>query len=128
MEASDTTTAPLPPPQPDRPLTSEEMLAQIMADQKAHRAEVAQLREEVAQSRAPAPQTTVTITTAEERQAARAAEVAAHPFYCPGCGRLYDYQRECKGGDTTPHPAIDVVSTDELRGDPANHTAAPAAG
>lgn len=47
-------------------------------------------------------------------------------FYCPGCGRRSDYQKECRGSDVAPHPPIEVVSTDELSGDPANHTPAPA--
>lgn len=50
------------------------------------------------------------------------------PYYCPGCGKRYNYQRECTGRGEAPHPAIDVVSTDELHGDPAHHTPAPASG
>jgi hypothetical protein len=47
------------------------------------------------------------------------------PYYCPGCGLQYNYQRECTGKAEAPHPAIDVISTDELNGDPEHHTAAP---
>ena len=50
-------------------------------------------------------------------------EVEEAPFYCPGCGRRYNYQRECVGREEAPHKAIEVVSTDELQGD--EHTAAP---
>lgn len=51
------------------------------------------------------------------------------PFYCPGCGRRYGYQRECTGRGEAPHPAIEVVSTDELHGDDTSkHTAAPNTG
>ena len=49
------------------------------------------------------------------------------PFYCPGCGRRYGYQTECRGQSAAlPHPPIEVVSTDELAGDPDGHTPAPA--
>lgn len=47
------------------------------------------------------------------------------PFYCPGCGRRFNYRTECEGKPVAPHPAIEVVSTEELSGDPANHTPAP---
>lgn len=50
------------------------------------------------------------------------------PFYCPGCGRRYNYQRECVGmSKEAPHQPIEVVSTDELAdgADPAKHTPAP---
>lgn len=50
----------------------------------------------------------------------------SHPFYCPGCGRRWNYQTECRGlSDTQPHAPIEVVSTDELNGNPENHTPAP---
>jgi len=45
------------------------------------------------------------------------------PFYCPGCGRRFQYQQQCTGKPESPHPPIEVVSTDELSGD--NPTAAP---
>jgi len=45
------------------------------------------------------------------------------PFYCPGCGLRYSYQQKCTGKPESPHPPIEVVSTDELSGD--NPTAAP---
>lgn len=48
------------------------------------------------------------------------------PYYCPGCGRRYKYMTECVGMTReAPHQPIEVVSTDELNGDPANHTPAP---
>jgi predicted RNA-binding Zn-ribbon protein involved in translation (DUF1610 family) len=47
-------------------------------------------------------------------------------FYCPGCGRQYEYRQRCTGSLEQPHPPIEVVSTDELKsGDPSQHTAAP---
>lgn len=47
------------------------------------------------------------------------------PYYCPGCGTRSHYMRSCTGRPEAPHPPIDTVSTDELSGDPANHTPAP---
>lgn len=53
-------------------------------------------------------------------------ETQEAPFYCPGCGRRWNYPTACQGTGTAPHPAIEVVSTDELKSDdPADHTAAP---
>jgi hypothetical protein len=49
------------------------------------------------------------------------------PYYCPGCGRRYNYQRECTGYPASGHAPIEVVSTDELDGD-GEPTAAPATG
>ena len=48
------------------------------------------------------------------------------PFYCPACGRQYGYPRECSGTAQAPHQPTEVVSTDELSGDPEHHTPAPA--
>lgn len=50
------------------------------------------------------------------------------PYYCPGCGRAAEYRKACTGSPEQPHKPIEVVSTDELRGDPENHTAAPNTG
>lgn len=47
------------------------------------------------------------------------------PFYCPGCGMRANYQKQCVGKPEAPHPPIEVVSTDELQGDPEKHTPAP---
>lgn len=53
-------------------------------------------------------------------------EVQSHPFYCPGCGRRWNFLTECRGQNTaSPHPPIEVVSTDELTGDPSELTPAP---
>ena len=48
-----------------------------------------------------------------------------HPFYCPVCGRRYDYQRQCIGSPEQPHSPTEVVSTNELAGPAEDHTAAP---
>lgn len=47
-------------------------------------------------------------------------------YYCPGCGKPAKYMKECTGSDTAPHPAIEVVPSAELLGDPSEHTPAPA--
>lgn len=105
--------------------TVEELLKELLKAQQEHRAEVNALREEINKAKAPV-QYGSKILTPEELLANRMAEIAEHDFYCPGCGRLYDYLTECKGGEEAPHPAIQVVSTDELKtGDPAKHTPAP---
>lgn len=107
--------------------TTEVTLADLLKEQQAHRAEVAALRQELAQSRTASPQSTANAPTAEEALATRLAEIDQYPFYCPGCGALYKYQRECIGlSGAHPHPPIEVVSTDELKsGDPTTHTPAP---
>lgn len=68
------------------------------------------------------------ITPNEEAPAADAPKGGA-PFYCPGCGRPYGYQTQCTGASAeAPHAPIEVVSTDELTGDPSGHTPAPNTG
>jgi len=47
------------------------------------------------------------------------------PYYCPGCGLRYAYPQKCTGRPDSPHQPIEVVSTDELSGDPDSYTAAP---
>jgi hypothetical protein len=47
------------------------------------------------------------------------------PFYCPGCGKRGGYAQQCTGKPESPHPVIEMVSTDELSGDPENFTKAP---
>lgn len=43
----------------------------------------------------------------------------AEPYYCPGCGRRWNYPTECRGmSESTPHAPLEVVSTDELNGEP----------
>lgn len=104
-------------------------LADLHAAQQEYRAEIAALREELAKSKvAPPPQQGQQQLSAEDALAARMAEIEQFPYYCPGCGGLYKYPRECIGITAAqPHPPIEVVSTDELKtGDPTQHTAAPA--
>jgi len=47
------------------------------------------------------------------------------PYYCPGCGKRVQYPQQCTGRPEAPHPPIEVVSTEELSGDPEKLTAAP---
>lgn len=110
---------------PDAP--TEVTLADLLAEQKAHRAEVQALREEIAQARRAPVTPAANALSAEDALAVRMAEIDNFAYYCPGCGALYKSERECiglRGGN--PHPPIEVVSTDELKsGDPMQHTAAP---
>lgn len=102
-------------------------LNDIRREQAAHREEVASLRAQLNAAKTPAPVASATAQTPEELLQARMDEVNQHDYYCPGCGKLYDYRRECTGSGVAPHPPIDVVSTDELKaGDPSKHTPAPA--
>ena len=105
------------------PQTPDEILA-LAKEFAEYRKEVAALREELAASRKPRPQLAVK-ETENDRLTARLEAIAQHEFYCPGCGKLVHYQQQCIGTATAPHPAIEVVSTSELSGDPAHHTAAP---
>jgi hypothetical protein len=44
-------------------------------------------------------------------------------YYCPACGRRYDYRRECNGTPEKPHQATEVVSTAELQDQPVRDVA-----
>lgn len=66
-----------------------------------------------------------TTDTATEDDTQETKQAQEHPYYCPACGRKYDYRQRCKGTDEQPHKACEVVSTDELNGDPSKHTPAP---
>lgn len=81
----------------------------------------------------PVPEADATEPVAEEPQAEQKVTRfdqynQPHPdgekeFYCPGCGRRYEYRRECTGSAEAPHSPIEVIPTAELQGD--EHTAAP---
>ena len=115
------------PEAPAAPQTTDDLLRAVLAEQQQHRAEVASLREELAVSKQQPQVSQVAPSvalSAEDALAARMVEVGKHDFYCPGCGLLYDYQQRCSGKPESPHPPIEVVSTDELKaGDPSKHTA-----
>lgn len=65
--------------------------------------------------------------TGDDAPASDSARRDDAPFYCPGCGRRWNFPTECNGmSPAAPHAPIEVVSTDELDGDPEKHTAAPA--
>lgn len=104
-----------------------DMLRQLLADREQDRADLASLRQEIAKQRAPLPPPPSSVVRSPEELAeARQREIAEHKFYCPGCGALYNRERECTGRGEAPHAAIEVVSTDELKGDdPSKHTPAP---
>lgn len=117
----------------DAPMSTDDMLRQLLEDQKSQRAEVADLRAELSKSRAPvAVAPTSMVQSPEVLAEARQDEIADFEFYCPGCGALYNYQRPCEGRGEAPHPPIEVVPTDEIKGDNnvdperrAEHTPAP---
>lgn len=109
------------------PQSTDEMLRQLLAEREQDRASLREMREEIQRQRiAPRPTQSSVARSAEELQADRMEEIEQHDFYCPGCGALYDYRRPCNGTGEAPHPPIEVVSTDELKGDdPSKHTPAP---
>jgi hypothetical protein len=114
--------------QESQPQSTDDLLRAVLQEQQAHRAEVAQLREELAKQKTPVQQSVSSRpATAEELYEQRMADINEHEFYCPGCGKLGDYPQKCTGRGEAPHPPIEMVSTDELKGDdPSKHTAAPA--
>lgn len=58
-----------------------------------------------------------------------AASKQSHPYYCPGCGRRWNFPTECVGQTpAAPHTPIEVISTRELDGDPKDFTPAPDTG
>ena len=104
----------------------EQMLQTLLQKQQEDRAEMATLRQEVAASRKPAPVVTANAPSPAEALEARMADVNEHSHYCPGCGKLSTYIRDCLGNPASPHPPVQMVSTDELKGDDVSkHTAAP---
>lgn len=114
--------------------TTPDDVASLAALMKEFRAEVAQFRQEQAAqaellAKINRPRNTAKVEETEaDRAAVRLADISEHEWYCPGCGRLADYQQRCNGEDSTyGHPAIEMVRTEELGGDPAHHTPAPAA-
>lgn len=107
--------------------TTEQLLKQLLEAQAAHRKEVAEMREELRAAKQPVQQRLDVVKTAEELFEERMAAIRQHSHYCPGCGRLSHYMRECTGRGEAPHQPIDMVSTEELTGDdPNQHTPAPA--
>lgn len=109
-----------------KPENAEEVsvLAKMLAD---FRKEIFTLRTELRQRAGQQVQIGGPTETVEDRTNKRLELIAQHSHYCPGCGQLYSYPQTCKGPKGGhPHPPIEVVSTEELGGDPANHTAAPA--
>lgn len=117
------TTVPKVPTVDKVPETPEEV--QALADAFAlFRGEVAAMRKELAAARSPQKFLTAVTETIEDRTKARMQEIMKHSHYCPECGLLYDYLQQCKGKAEGGHLPAEVVSTNELAGDPALHTAA----
>lgn len=122
--ASDSTPKIAVPKVDHAPQTPEEVqeLGRMFAE---YRAEVAALRQELQAHRPRTITVAAPSETPEQRQDRRLAAIAEHSHYCPACGRLSKYPRECVGTIAGPHAAIEMVPTDELGGDPAKHTRAP---
>lgn len=108
-------------------VTQEDLLAQILEQQKAQRDEVAQLRAQIDKQKTPVPVVTQNAPSPEEALAVRLEEVRQHDFYCPACGNLVDYQQKCTGKyGTYGHAPTEVAPTTELtEGDPSGYTPAP---
>lgn len=52
------------------------------------------------------------------------------PYYCPACGQASKYPGYCTGdenrvGGNQGHKRVELVSTDELHGDPSGFTPSP---
>lgn len=116
MESSQSQQAP--------PQTTDDLLRAVLEEQKAHRLEVAELKQQISSSRPSTPAAPAANLSPEEAMEARMEEIGKHDFYCPGCGLLYDYQQRCTGKSEAGHAPIEVVSTDELKSnDTSKHTA-----
>lgn len=94
----------------------------------AFRKEINDLRKELRQRAGQQVQIAGPTETVEERTNKRLELIAQHSHYCPACGNLGKYPQKCSGlpGSLGGHETVEMVSTDELGGDPDNHTAAPA--
>lgn len=92
-----------------------------------YRAEVAALRQELAAHRPRVVTVGAAQESVQDRLDARLAAIAKNSHYCPACGTLSKYPRICVGPDTLhpSHKPLEMVTTDELGGDPAKHTRAP---
>lgn len=106
------------------PQTTDDLLRAILAEQEAHRAEVADLKQQITDSRPTPPPSAPTVNLSpEDALAARMEEIGKHDYYCPACGLLYDYQQRCTGRSESGHAPVEVVSTDELKaGDASKHS------
>ena len=109
------------------PATTEELLTQLLEAQEANRKELAAMRAEIDSRQPPRPSgAPLTQLSPEEALSARMDTLNQHDWYCPGCGAVFHYQRECTGRGEAPHAPIDVVSTKEVtEGEPSDHTPAP---
>ena len=129
MEASQvppvTPTEPVAPVAPAAPATTDDILRAILAEQQQYRQQISELQTQINATKQPAPIALANAPSPEDALKARMLDVQEHDYYCPACGRLYDYRQKCTGSGDQPHSPIEVVSTDELKsGDTAKHTAA----
>lgn len=123
LEGHDRPTVPKVDHAPETPEEAQD-LGKMFAE---YRAEVAALRQELQSHRPRVVFQGQQTETPEQRQEARLAAIAEASHYCPACGTLSKYPRLCTGPDPRhpTHAPVEMVSTDELGGDPANHTKAP---
>lgn len=111
-------------PKVETPATADDVAA-LHELLKEYRAEVAKFRQESRDAQ-NAPREIVAVhETLEDRLNKRLEAIANASHYCPGCGKLGNYPQKCEGTREGPHLPIEMVSTEELAGDPVNHTAAP---
>jgi hypothetical protein len=104
-----------------------ELLQQLLSAQREHRAEVNALRQEISKNRAPSNNGPAILKTDDQLREERFADIRQHSHYCPGCGALSPFVKECTGKSEAGHPPILMVSTEELLSeDPTQHTPAPA--
>lgn len=126
MEASQAPVTPTEPVATEAPATTDDILRAILAEQQQYRQQISDLQVQMNATKLPAPVALANAPSPEEAFKTRMLEVAQHDYYCPGCGRLYDYRQKCVGTGDQPHQPTEVVSTDELKsGDTSKHTAAP---
>lgn len=108
------------------PATPDEVRS-LSAALSTFRQEVAQLRQEMRQRAGHPVQVAAPTETLEQRTEARKELIANSSHYCPGCGNLGSYPQRCTGASgSMGHAPIEMVSTDELGGDPEDHSRAPA--
>jgi len=112
-------------PKVDKAPESREDAAELGKMFAEYRAEVAALRKELQAHRPRQVQVAATTETPEQRHEARLEAIADSSHYCPGCGALGKYAQKCTGPAGSGHPPIEMVTTDELGGDPEKHTPAP---
>lgn len=114
-------------PHVDHVPTSDDEVKALSGMLANFRKEIAGLRQELRQRSGHNAVFAGPTETVEERTNRRLEQIAQHSHYCPGCGELYNYAQQCSGpAGGQQHPPLEVVSTEELGGDPESFTKAPA--